>query len=118
MVCKTIIGGSIPPRASKISSSSIWPIQLQHQGGTSVARTFSSVPEANQSYVENSFSGPAHTVRARLQILEMSEAEWRSEIFPQVQPVLFRNGHEYIDDRGVKLAPGTALDFFPGVGHR
>src|SRR2546429_4595876 len=32
--------------------------------------------------------------------------------------MLFRNGHEHVDDRGVKLAPGAALNLFSGMGHR
>ena len=40
----------------------------------------------------------------------MSQAEWRAEVFPEVEPVLFRNGHEYVDDPGVELAAGAAFD--------
>ena len=32
--------------------------------------------------------------------------------------MLLGNGHEHVDDLGVKLAAGAAFDFFTGVGHR
>ena len=48
----------------------------------------------------------------------MSQAERRAEVFPQLQPVLFGNGHKYVDDRRVKLAPGAALNLFASMRHR
>src|ERR1700687_3351229 len=53
-----------------------------------------------------------------LQVLQMCQAERRAEVFPQIHPVLFRNGHKHVDDRWVKLTPGAALNLFTGMGHR
>ena len=61
---------------------------------------------------------PLHFMEIGLQVLQMSQAEWGAEVFAKIQPVLFRNGHKYVDDCWVKLAAGAALDFFAGVGHR
>src|SRR6266446_8748317 len=47
----------------------------------------------------------------------MSEAEWGAEVFPEIQPVLLRNGHKHIDYRWIKLAPGAALNLVAGMGH-
>src|SRR5712692_11605404 len=48
----------------------------------------------------------------------MSEAERGTEVFPQIQPVLLRNGHKHVDYRWVELAAGAALNLFAGMGHR
>src|SRR5438128_5367036 len=48
----------------------------------------------------------------------MREAEGRAEVFAQVQPVLLRNGHEHVDDGGVKLAARAAINLRAGMGHR
>src|SRR5713101_9042749 len=48
----------------------------------------------------------------------MSEAKRGTEVFPQIEPVLLRNGHKHVDDRGVKLTAGAALNLFAGMGHR
>src|SRR6266478_2528282 len=47
----------------------------------------------------------------------MSEAEWGAEVFPEIQPVLLRNGHKHIDYRWIKLASGPALCLVAGMGH-
>ncbi len=75
MVCKTIIGGSIPPRASNflLSMSGQFGSKIRWEllrAGVSLS------PETNQNYSANFIGGTAHTVRALLQILEMSESEW------------------------------------------
>src|SRR5256885_1317563 len=57
-------------------------------------------------------------VNPPLQVFQMSQSERRAEVFPQIQPVLLRNGHKHVDDRRVKLTPRAALDLFPGMGHR
>src|SRR5713226_6723947 len=57
-------------------------------------------------------------INLALQVLQMSQAEWRAEVFAQVQPVLFGNGHKDVDDLGVKLATRAAFDLFAGMRHR
>src|SRR5216684_2484597 len=47
----------------------------------------------------------------------MSEAEWRAEVFPEIQPVLIWDSHKDVDDRGIKLASGAALNLVAGMGH-
>src|SRR6266849_6457084 len=56
--------------------------------------------------------------RKLLEIFQLRQAERGTEVFPQFRPVLFRNGHKHVDDRGVKLTPGAALNLCPGMGHR
>src|SRR5437879_320171 len=56
--------------------------------------------------------------KSLLEVLQMSQAERGAKVLAQVQPVLFRNGHKDVDDLGVKLAAGAALNLFAGMGHR
>src|SRR5882762_9076872 len=53
-----------------------------------------------------------------LQAFQVSETERRAEVFSQFEPVLFGDGHEDVDDLGIKLAARTALNLLAGVGHR
>src|SRR6266446_3711772 len=52
-----------------------------------------------------------------LQVLQVSEPEGRTQTFPQFEPVLFGDGHEDIDDLGIKLAARTALNLLARMGH-
>src|SRR5216684_3116314 len=56
--------------------------------------------------------------KSLLEVLQVSQAERGAEVLTQIQPVLFWNGHKDVDDLGVELAAGAALDLFAGVGHR
>ncbi len=53
MVCKTIIGGSIPPRASKISGPESGRFMSAKKGDTAMSKILSEVLEANQNYSSN-----------------------------------------------------------------
>src|SRR5437016_10334681 len=54
----------------------------------------------------------------KLEIFQVRQAKRGTEVFPQIQPVLLRDGHKHVDDRRVKLTPGATLNFFTGMGHR
>ena len=53
--------------------------------------------------------------RLDLQVFQMGKTERRAQVFSQFEPVLFGDGHEDVDDLGIKLAAGTAPNFFAGV---
>lgn len=50
-----------------------------------------------------------------LQIAEMGEPEGRAEVFTQLQPVLFGDGREDLDNLGVKLGSRAAVDLLSGM---
>ncbi len=47
----------------------------------------------------------------------MGEAERRTEMFAQIEPVLFRDGGEDLDDFRIKLRARATTNFFAGVSH-
>src|SRR3981189_2069884 len=53
MVCKTIIGGSIPPRASKFFRPPSGRFTSEKKGGNVVSKILSEVLKANQVYSSN-----------------------------------------------------------------
>src|SRR5260221_13400470 len=53
-----------------------------------------------------------------MQIAQMGEPEGRSKSFPQLAPVVFRNGQKDFGDFGIELSTSAALNLFAGVGHR
>lgn len=51
------------------------------------------------------------------QVFELGQAERRAEIFAEIDPVLFGDREENLDDLGVELGSGTATDFLACVAH-
>src|ERR1700730_4134757 len=50
-----------------------------------------------------------------LQVAEVGEAEWRAQVFAQLQPVLFGDRQENLNNFGIELRAGAAADFFACV---
>lgn len=46
----------------------------------------------------------------------MGETERGAEVFPELEPMFFGDGHEDFDDFGVELGAGAAAHLFAGVG--
>src|SRR3974390_1342222 len=52
------------------------------------------------------------------QVLQVRQAEGRTQVFTQFLPMPVRDGEEHGDDFGIKLGAGAAANFVLGVGHR
>src|SRR6202051_4096088 len=74
---------------------------------------------ANDSTPQTAMKGAApRAAPLIIQIFQMSEAERRTQVFPQFHPVLFGDRQKHFHDLGIELRPGTPAYLFPRMRHR